>query len=352
MLQEGMQVILLGLQSSPELNFKLGVLHTYLHDRQRWIVELPCGRKVNVRQANMQTREVTVQNFYRVFGSPDQNTPMLVDLVEERMGKHGRYLVAKQTILENTMARDKKIRISMTPNENKQFVKRFMAFKDKQLGTALEFKLPESFNVTAAYIGMFVQRGFLENDLVRDLMDYDCCSPVILQETMERMHVEDFFLFDFWCHELPHVPADTLWHVQSFFMSHAFLYERTIVVGGSSKAACTQARWDFYSAIRRGEDPEPLPSTAEVYGNFTEMPSWLVQAQQGRGQFPIDDFVVFNAEIKKGEELLLDYGEDYFPKQNKQPCYNCPLALRPFLFRIVSQLDSRVTQALEAHMRG
>jgi hypothetical protein len=277
---------------------------------------------------------------------------LLADLVEERTGEHGRYLVAKQTIPEHTMARDKKIRITMTQNENEQFVKSFVAFTDKLLGTAYEFKLPESFNVTAAYIGMFVQRGFLENDLVRDLMDYDCCSPVILQETMERMHVEDFFLFDFWCNELPHVAADTLWHVQSLFMSHGFLHDRTIVFGGSSKAACTQVRWDFYSAIRRGEDPEPLPNTPEVYGNFTEMPSWLVQAQQGRGQFPLDDFVVFNTEIKKGEQLLLDYGEDYFPKQNKQACHNCPLALSPFLFRIVSRLDPRVLQALKTHMRA
>ncbi len=355
MLQEGMQVMLVGLKSSPDLNFTQGELGAYYHHNQRWVVNLPCGRQVRVREANMQTMEVTMQNFYGVFGNPDQNTPLLTDLVEIRTGENGRYLVAKQTISENTLARDNKIRVTITADENKQFVNRFVAFaneKQERLDTSYVFSLPERFNVTAAYIGMFVHRGFLENDLVRDLMDYDCCSAVILQETMERMHVEDFFIFDFWCDELPHVSTDTLWHLQSFLASHAFLHDRTIVFGISSYAQTTRIRWDYYSAIRRGKNPEPLPNTPEVYGNITEMPSCIMQSQQGRGQFPIDDFVAFNSVIKKGEELLLDYGPDYFPKQKKQPRHNCPLVMRPVLFRIVSRLDPRVTEALEAHMRG
>ncbi len=40
-LHKGTEVMLVGLQSSPELNFKQDVLRTYLHDRQRWVVELP-----------------------------------------------------------------------------------------------------------------------------------------------------------------------------------------------------------------------------------------------------------------------------------------------------------------------
>jgi len=350
MLHQGTKVMLHDLQSSPDLNFTIGELGAYMHDSQRWVVELPCGRKVKVREANMQTIEETVQKFYWVFGHPDQSTPLLTDLVEERTGKHGRCLVAKQPISKSTLARDDKIRITMTPKQNQQFANSFMQFTRRAVRDC-EFALPESYNVTAAYVGMFVQAGFLEHALVRRLMDYDCYSPVILQETMERMHVEDFFIFDFWRDQLPHVPADTLWHVQSFLASHAFVHDRTAVFGIASFAETTSMRWDYYSAIRRGENPEPLPNIPEVYGNMTEMPSWLVQAEQGRGQFRIDDFVAFNIDIQKGEELLFDYGPDYFPKQKKQPYYDCPRKLRPVLFRIVSGLDPRVTDALAAHMR-
>jgi hypothetical protein len=150
---------------------------------------------------------------------------------------------------------------------------------------------------------------------------------------------------------MPDVPADTLWRLQSFLMSHGFLRDRILTVGISSLAGCPPRRWEWYSAIRRGENPEPLPHTPEVTGNFMEMPSWLVQTPQGRGEIPVDECVIFHEDISAGEELLLDYEEKYFLHRDKQLRHDCPLALRPVLFRIVSRLDPRVTEALEAHMR-
>ena len=188
MLQQGTKVMLLGLQSSADLNFKQGVLGAYLPDCQRWVVELPCGRQVKVRQANMQTLNASVQNFYRVFGYPDKNTPALADIVEERTGKHGRYLVAKQNIAARTFAHDKKLRVEMTADENQQLAIRFIAFTRQQLGTAFEFDVePVNFNVTASYLMQVVRQGWLKNDLMRDLVRFDsplqpdyCYSPEIL----------------------------------------------------------------------------------------------------------------------------------------------------------------------------
>ena len=356
MLQAGTQIMLVGLQSSADLNYKVGVLVTYLHDRQRWVVELSCGRKVRVRHDNMQTMDMSAHNFYHVFGYPDQNTPVLADMVEERTGEHGRYLVAKQTICKSTLARDNKLRVSMTADANKQLGIRFDAFVLQTVSAILheEIIIPvkeRGWNVTASYLCMCVRQGWLQNALVQDLMSYDCCSGTILQETMERLHFEDLFWFDFACTEMPDVPADTLWRLLSFLMSHGFLQDRTLTVGESSKAQCTPRRWDYYNAIRRGEDPEPLPETTEVTGNFMEMPWWLVQAQKGRGEFPADECVIFHDEIRAGQEFLLDYNDTYFPKKSEQLRHTCPPDLRTVLFRIVSRIDPRVTAALEAHMR-
>jgi hypothetical protein len=350
-LHKGTKVMLVVLQSSPELNFKIGVLRTYLHDRQRWVVELPCGRNVNVREANMQTIDVSVKNFYTVFGYPDKSTPALADLVEVCTGKHGRYLVAKQAISKNTLARDDKIRVTMPPDENKRLGLRMKAFIDKQLGDDSELTgVTESFNVPAAYVGKCVQQGWLENDLVRDLMRYDCYSPKVLQETMHRMPMEDFFYFNFWCSEMPEMPADTLWRLQSFLMSHGFLNDWTLTVGISSYAQTSSIRWEWYSVIRSGKTPPPLPNTPEVNGNFMEMPCWLVQEKpQGLDEVHVNDCVIFNESISAGEELLLDYADKYFPHANQHVRNTCPLPLHLLLFCIVKWLDPRVTQALEAH---
>lgn len=358
MLQEGMQVMLVDLKSSPDLNFAQGVLGIYLHDSQRWVVELPCGRQVKVRQANLQTLDVAAQDYYTLFGYPDDNTPALADIVEERMGKQGRYLVAKQPIAARTFARDIKLRMSMKADKNEQLVIRLIANITELLGPAFKFDVqPVNFNVTASYVEEFMRKWLLENDvgpendLLRHLMDYDHYSPTILQEMMERMHAEDLFWFDFWCTEMPDVPADTIWRVQTFLMSHAFLQDRTMVVGLSSLAGCTEIRWKWLLAMRRGE-PQPRLDIVSAAGNFQEMPPPLVQAQQGRGKIPANECILFHTDIKKGEPLLCDYEDNYFLSRDKQLCRDCPPALLPFLFRIVSRLDPRVTEALEAHMRG
>ncbi len=68
MLQAVTEVLLLDFEKSVDLNYKQDVLHTYSHDSQRWVVELPCVRKVKVCQANMQTMEASAQIFYSMLG--------------------------------------------------------------------------------------------------------------------------------------------------------------------------------------------------------------------------------------------------------------------------------------------
>ncbi len=354
MLWKGMQVMLLGLQSSPDLNFKVGELGDYLHDSQRWVVELPCGRKVKVRQANMQTYDVSVQNFYRTFGYPDKNTPLLADLVEIRTGEHGRRLFAKQAISKSTFARDGKLCVSMTKEESENLAKRWdaMCVTSMRVLLSKEVFTPErSYNVAASYVGECVKQGWLQNAFIQDLLNYDCYSKEILQETMERMHVEDFFWHLFWVTMLDEVERDTLWRLQSLLTSHGFMRDRDLTVGISSYAACTEKRWEWLSAMRSGKKPEPLPSTREVTGNFIELPGWLVQPPQD-GQIDVKECIVFHEDISAGEELLLDYEENYFLEEHKQLRNVCPPEMLLFLLNIVRPLDPRVTEALEAHMRG
>jgi hypothetical protein len=355
MLRKGMQVMLVGLQSNPDLNKKLGELGAYLHDSQRWVVELPCGRKVKVREANIQTMDVCAQNFYHMFGCPDQNTPALADLVEERTGEHGRYLVAKQPISAGTYARDVKLRLSMSAEENTFLNVIMNAFVGQTMATVLQKEVimpihDRNWNSPSSYVKKAVQEGWLEDALVLDLMRYNCYSPEILQETIDRLRYEDVLFFEFWCTQLPHVPADKLWRLQAVLMTHAYLEDRTVTVGRSSYANCPDGRWERYSAIRRG-DPAALADTVEGYGNFMELPPCFVQAQKGRGEIPADACIVFYEDISAGEELLHDYGDNYFLHSDEQLRHVCPTDMVPILFNIVSRLDPRVTEALEAHMR-
>jgi hypothetical protein len=168
---------------------------------------------------------------------------------------------------------------------------------------------------------------------------------------MERMHFEDFMWFAYWLSVIPDVPADTLWHLQSFLMSHGFLRDRTLTVGRSSLAGCTEERWQWLLAMRRGNKQAPLANTASVTGNFMEMPCFLMQAQED-GQIPLDEYIVFHDDISAGEELLSDYEEKYFVEHDKQLRHVCPPDLLPVLLNIVSVLDPRVTEALLAHMRA
>jgi hypothetical protein len=359
MLREGMQVMLLGLQSSPELNFKVGELGPYLRDSQRWVVELPCGRKVKVRQANMQTIDASVKNFYRMFGYPDKNTPLLADLVEIRTGEHGRRLFAKQAISKSTFARDEKLCVSMTKKASKYLGQQW----DALCGTAMrelmstDIEVPmsqRSHNAAASYVGKCVKQGWLQNAFILDLLNHDWYSEKILQETMERMHVEDFFWHLFWVSEVEPGSEDALWRLQSLLMSHAFLRDRDLTVGISSYAACTDERWKWLLAMRSGKKPEPLPSTPEVTGNFMEMPAWLMQEQQVRTRsmaLRVDDCIIFHEDISAGEELLLDYEENYFLEEHKQLRHACPPQAIPYILNILKPLDPRVTEAFEAHMR-
>ena len=355
MLQEGMQVMLVGLQSSPDLNFKQGELGSYDPHSQRWVVELPCGRKVKVRQANMQTHDASVQNFYRMFGYPDQNTPLLADLVEIRTGEHGRRLFAKQAISKNTFARDEKLCVSMKKEESENLAKRWDALCATSMRVLLSKEVftpmaERSYNVATSYVGECVKQGWLQNAFIHELVNYDCYSKEILQETMQRMHVEDFFWHFFWSSMLDEVEPDTLWRLQSLLMSHGFMRDRDLTVGISSYAQCTDKRWKWLLAMRSGKKPEPLPSTPEVTGNFIELPGWLVQPPQD-GQVDVKECIAFHEDVSAGEELLLDYEENYFLEEHKQLRNVCPPEVLLFLLNIVRPLDPRVTEALEAHMR-
>ena len=355
MLHTGKKVQLCGLQSSV-LNGKDGLLCEYIPDKQRWVVELFCGLKVLVREANMETMETMAQTIFHAFGYPMLNAPALEDLVEERTDQHGRYLVAKVSISRGTFAQANKLRLSMTAAEMQQLGSRFEAFAGPSmssiLGKPVLFQVVQrNWNVSASYIGMCVQQKWLQHDLVRDLMRYDFYSPKTLQETIERMNIEDVLWLEFWCTELPELSRDQVWCLQTFLMSHAFPEDRNITVGDFCKAKCTDKRWQALNDRRRGEKPRSTPPLHGLDGNFTEIPPWSVQTHVGPGQIPADQCIIFDKNVRAGEPLLYDYGDNYFPHKHKQLCQDCPLELHPVLFHIFGLFDPRVTEALEAHMR-
>ena len=355
MLHQGKKVKLFGLQSTVGLNGEDGLLCEYIPDKQRWVVELFCGRKVLVREANMATRETMAQNIFHAFGYPMLNAPALADIVEERKGNHGRYIVARVPIHAGTFAHDNKLRVSLNERKAQQLSSQFAAFAGQAVSEILGQpvlleRMSQIFNVTAMYLGTCVQEKWLQHDLVRDLMRYDLYSPETLQETIERMNIEDVLWLEFWCTELPEVSRDQVWCLQSCLVSHGCLEDRTITVGIFCKALCDERRWDWYNARRRGENPAPISRSGN--GNITEIPSWSVQTHVGPGQIRADSCVIVHKNVRAGEPLLYDYGEDYFPHKDKQLCQNCPLELHPVLFHIFGRFDPRVTEALEAHMRG
>ena len=353
-LHPGKKVMLHGLQSSVELNGQEGVLCEYAPDAQRWVVELPCGRKFNVREANMQTqtRETMAQNIFHAFGYPMLDAPALADIVEERTGPHGRFLVAKVPIAAGTFAQENKLRVSMTADEMQQLVSRYVEFAGQAvtniLGKPVLLEvMSQNFNVSASYLGTCVQEKWLQHDLVRDLMRYDFYSPETLQQTIERMNIEDVLWLEFWCRELPELSPDQVWCLQSFLMSHACLEDRTITLGIFCKALCPPERWNWYNARRRGKNPAPISRSGN--GNITEIPSWSVQTHVGPGQIRADSCIIVHKNVRAGEPLLYDYGEDYFPHKDKQLGQACPPELRPVLFHIFRRFDPRVTEALRAH---
>ena len=354
MLHQGKKVKLFGLQSTVGLNGEDGLLCEYIPDKQRWVVELFCGRKVHVREANMATRETMAQNIFHAFGYPMLNAPALADIVEERTGNHGRYIVARVPIHAGTFAHDNKLRVSLNERKAQQLSSHFAAFAGQAVSEILGQpvlleRMSQIFNVTAMYLGTCVQEKWLQHDLVRDLMRYDFYSPETLQETIERMNIEDVLWLEFWCTELSELPADQVWCMLSFLMSHACLEDSTITLGLFCKAQCPDERWKWYNARRRGKNSASISDSCN--GNFTEIPSWSVQTHVGPGQIPADRCIIFHKNLRAGDSLEYDYGENFFQRKDKQLCHDCPLELRPVLFHIFGRFDPRVTQALEAHMR-
>jgi hypothetical protein len=354
MLQQGMKVMLADLQSSVDLNGQEGVLGTYMHDRQRWVVELAGGRTVNVREDNIRTMDSLAQDFYRAFGYPDKHTRALADMVEERKGKYRPYLIATEPIYKGTFARDVKHFVSMTRQESEELGLRFERFANQAVSEILQEDISielqqRNWNCPPTYLLKCLQEEWLEKDLVQDFMGFDYYSDQVLQETMARLSFEGVLWLEFWSRELPDLPADTLWRFQTgVLMSHAFLEDRILTLGTFCKAKCNHKRLAFYEQRQRGEKPAPLCST----GNIMDVTSWLRPTHVGPGQIAADSCIVFLHDVRAGQQVRLDYGADYFLSPDKQLCKTCPAELRPVLFHIAGRFDPRVAEALEAHMRA
>lgn len=355
-LKPGKKVNLFGLQKRRDLNGQQGVLLEYNHDKGRWGVELQDGEKVCVKRQNIETREMIMsQNVYSSCGFPNTATRPLEDFVEERMGPHGRGLFAKIDIPFRMYATDRKFRVSLTAEEGLQLHKKLEVFTNERMcemygeGSSISFEHKENWNMLSSYVGKCIQNHWLTNEFVQDLMNYNAFSPECLDVIFRKATFQDIMAFKFWCTQFPDVSANDVWRVWSFLLSHANLEDMTVTVGTFVKANCDAQRWRMYQMQEWG-------CTTKVHhqylgGHFVSIQPWGRQKHVGRNQIPGDSCVIFVRDVRKGEEVLMDYGTQYFAPVKFQ-LKNTDEALCDLIFQVLEGVDDRVTEALEKHMRG
>ena len=334
--EPGMKVVLVMLTKRPELNGTTAVLHRYLHDRERWAVQLDGGDLLAVKTENMRTNAVLAQ------------LPAFAELVEVRRGENGRYLVAARDIAKGTFAKTEKVHVVLSAEELRGVTVGFEAFKEEAvprlLGVARvifehSHELPHYASRNALFVGAFLTQGVGERPLVRELMDYDHLSPGYLKATLERLVLFDVLYFEYWRVQLEgRFSADEVWRAMSFLYSHAFLQgEGVLRLGLVCDAQCAQRRLAWYAEEARGGRPAQLQGRV---GNLQQVE---------RGELAGDECVLFSADVCKGAAVTIDFGPNYQTTYQSQLRQFKDKQMRELLDAVMGQLDGRVLDALRMH---
>jgi len=350
-LTPGMSVTLVRLTVKPHLNGTTVVLQKYLSSRSMWAVELPNRSVFAVSEENMLTRDILAQAPYGKYGFPMQGQPSFADLVQERHGQHGRYLVASRHIRKGTYAKDNKVHTILSYTEIRELADAFEVFVEHSLPALMGVSGPiditfphESQCRVSAFVGRFMIDAHTDNALMQDLMAFDHLTNDYLQQAMQGLVLCDVLWFEFWRITLQRrFSADVIWKNMTFLLSHALLHDNHMLTFGLfSKAQCPQKRWNSY---------QQGVSTPFILGNIEDVPPWGVQSEVRLHQIPGDQCILFCEDVHKGAPITMDYGPMYMPKPEEQLRQYHKHELRKVIEAVMRHLDPRVMQALSRHMQ-
>lgn len=280
---------------------------------------------------------------------------MFLELVQEKHGQYGRYIIAKEDISRGSYGIEKKVRVSLTPSEVHDLSKSYDNFVLEFLSTMssspihIEFSNPEHLPYSRAmlFIGKCIEDNWIGNSIIMDLMACTL-SDNYLTETIERMMLHDMLFFEYWKTTYDMHNPDDIWKLMSFVLSHALLENDTLTIGEyMSRANCPQKRWNTYL---ESQDGHKDLYTSEILGNFMDVPEYCIDIEHTHEKIQMHDCVLFLKDIKKGEEIVMDYGPHYLLSKASQLRNYEGSALQPILVHIVSSLDIRVLLALAQHM--
>jgi len=325
------------------------------------------------------------------FAVPLEGSRSFMDLVEERHGMNGRELVAKEAIAAFTFAPVEKVRLVQTEDtlqaldiEFDEFVARtvpeILGFPSLFSRLVQEHPVPHGSEM-CLYVGMFLNKGLLEDPMIAHLMDYDAFEEGYVTDTLMRMTVGDVLWLHFWIQKLDGTfTADTIWRVESFTLSHSFINDRnTLTFSPFCLANCPKARWDWYVAGSDEAHP-PVSGSASggaldaLLGNFEEIAPWgryvcdvsvclkhfvcCNRVSLGRqkivapGQIPADECVIFMKDVAQGGAVELDYGVDYMLPREEQIHKYKDSEIGRLLHAVMKQFDPRVTSAFNRFMHS
>ena len=69
------------------------------------------------------------------------------------------------------------------------------------------------------------------------------------------------------------------------------------------------------------------------------------------GEVAGDQCVMFSEDVRKGQPVTMDYGASYMVNHESQLRQYREHELRPVMDTVLGQLDARVMEAVERHMR-
>jgi hypothetical protein len=306
------------------------------------------------------------QAIFKVAGFPTTDCPYWDALVEVRRSASGRQTVAREAIDALTFVRMRKVRLGMTDEEVDSVHGAFSVFVRRAVPELIGY--PALFSVLVQqeelphgsdmclFVCPFLARCLHGDPMVQQLMDYDAFDAVFVTNTLKRLMIADVLWLHFWREKLEgSIPADTVWAVFSFILTHALINDsKMLTFGPFCLSACPQARLDWYE---RGSDLSAPPcgdvdegGVIGPLGNFFEIAPWGRQTHVGDGQIAADECVVFVKAVAAGEAVECDYGESYMLAREVRLTQFHGSEIETLIEAVFRHFDPRVLAAFEAYM--
>jgi hypothetical protein len=113
----------------------------------------------------------------------------------------------------------------------------------------------------------------------------------------------------FWLVKLPDVPRPDVVKAWVFLREYAYMDKYKILFGLFSVCNCPDARWDDLQRHGRGEPI--LYGNTQGFGHLMVTTGWGASPLVGPTGVSTEKCVLLVQDIRRGEELEMDYGPDY-----------------------------------------